>query len=127
MAKKIIKHEDLFEPKITKGIVKELDDLIKKGNETEDTLKGILKVLQDIDNIKTAEEFKAFTDESEKLNKVQKELVDTEKKLAKVQEKIIADIEKQAAANRKLSKTEADRIKLTKRLKEANSSLVISP
>jgi hypothetical protein len=124
VAKKIIKHEDLFEPKITKGIVKELDDLIKKGNETEDTLKGILKVLQDIDSIKTAEEFKAFTAESEKLNKAQKELIDTEKKLAKVQEKLIKDIEKQAAANKKLSKTEADKIKLAKKLKEANSTAI---
>jgi hypothetical protein len=124
VANKIIKHEDLFEPKITKGIIKELDDLVKKGNETEDALKDILKVLQSIGSIKTAEEFKEFTEESEKLNKAQKELIDTEKKLAKVQEKIIADIEKQAAANRKLSKTEADRIKLTKRLKEANSSAI---
>jgi len=124
VANKIIKHEDLFEPKITKGIIKELDDLIKKGNETEDKLKDILKVLQSIGSIKTAEEFKEFTEESEKLNKAQKELIDTEKKLAKVQEKIIKDIEKQADANRKLSKTEADKIKLLKRLKEANSSAI---
>jgi len=86
VAKKIIRHDDLFEPKITKGLIKELDDLIKKGAETEDSLKDILKVLQDISSIKTAEEFKDFTKESEKLNKAQKELVDTEKKLVKVQE-----------------------------------------
>ena len=124
MAKKIIRHDDLFEPKITKGLIKELDDLIKKGTETEDSLKDILKVLQDISSIKTAEEFKDFTKESEKLNKAQKELVDTEKKLAKVQERILDDVKKQTEANKKLSKTEADKLKLLKKLKEANSTAI---
>ena len=124
MAKKIIRHDDLFEPKITKGLIKELDDLIKKGAETEDSLKDILKVLQDISSIKTAEEFKDFTKESEKLNKAQKELVDTEKKLVKVQERILDDVKKQTEANKKLSKTEADKLKLLKKLKEANSTAI---
>jgi hypothetical protein len=124
VATKRIQHDDLFEPKIAKGIIKELNDLIDKGEETEKTLKGILKVLQDIDGIKTAEEFKAFTAQSEKLTKAQKELVKTEQELAKVQERIIKDIEKQAEANKKLSKTEADKIKLINRLNEANSTRV---
>jgi len=46
VAKKLIRHDDLFEPKITKGLIKELDDLIKKGNETEKELKDILKVIK---------------------------------------------------------------------------------
>lgn len=124
MAKKIIRHDDLFEPKITKGLIKELDDLIKKGAETEDSLKDILKVLQDISSIKTAEEFKDFTKESEKLNKAQKELVDTEKKLAKVQERILKDIERQAKADKKLSKVQSDKVKLTQKLNDANSTAI---
>jgi len=124
VAFKRIKHSTLFEPKITKRIIQEFDDLIRKGEETKDSLKEILKVLQDISSIKNAKEFKEFTIQSEKLNKAQAELVKTEKKLSDLQDKIIRDLDKRKDANKKLTKTQQDRLKLEKKLREANSSAI---
>lgn len=124
MAKKRIEHSDLFEPKITKKLIDELDDLVKKGAETKDALIEIRDVLREINEIKTAEQFKQFTDESEKLNTVQKQLVKTEKELAKVQDKILKETIKQKKASESLSKTEKQRLKLIDDLNEANSTAI---
>jgi hypothetical protein len=119
VANKIIKHEDLFEPKITKGIIKELDDLVKKGNETEKELKDILKVLQEIQSIKSAKGLREFTVQTEKLNKAQSQKAKNQQTSIEIGKKIEAQGKRLKIAN---SDRIQQQVQLTRLTKEQNAS-----
>lgn len=119
MANKIIKHEDLFEPKITKGLIKELDDLIKKGNETEEELKDILKVLQEIQSIKSAKGLREFTVQTEKLNKAQSQRAKNQQTSIEIGKKVEAQGKRLKIAN---SDGIQQQVQLTRLTKEQNAS-----
>ena len=109
MATKRILHGDLFEPKITANIIKEMDALIKKSNETEKELKEILAVLKEIKSVKSAKGLKAFTDQTEKLSIAQKELAKTDKAKIKIATDAANSIKKQQQARLADIKTQKDR------------------
>lgn len=119
MAKKIIRHDDLFEPKITKGLIKELDDLIKKGNETEKELKDILKVLKEIQSIKSAKGLREFTVQTEKLNKAQSQRAKNQQISIEIGKKIEAQGKRLKVAN---SDRIQQQVQLTRLTKEQNAS-----
>ena len=116
MAKKRIEHSDLFEPKITEKLINELDDLVTKGAATKDSLIEIRDALREINEIKTAEQFKRFTAETKKLEDAQKELIKIEKDQGKVKSKIFKEALNQ---HKKIEKERLDEIKLQKAREKA--------
>lgn len=125
MANKIIKHEDLFEPKITKGLIKELDDLIKKGNETEKELKDILKVLQEIQSIKSAKGLREFTVQTEKLNKAQSQRAKNQQTSIEIGKKVEAQGKRLKIANSDRIQQEVQLKRLTKEQNASNKDAEI--
>jgi hypothetical protein len=125
VANKIIKHEDLFEPKITKGLIKELDDLIKKGNETEKELKDILKVLQEIQSIKSAKGLREFTVQTEKLNKAQSQRAKNQQTSIEIGKKVEAQGKRLKIANSDRIQQEVQLKRLTKEQNASNKDAEI--
>lgn len=120
MAKQV-RHEDLFEPKITKEIIKDFDALIKKTDQTTEAFNDLKKSLQDIKKIDNAKDLEDLAKILDAVNKNEETLLKTKEEQAKLAKKAAEQVKKTQKAQKEGSKIAQDRIKLEKKLKEARS------
>ena len=73
MAVQRIDSKRLFEDKITAGIVKDMDALVKKSDETTKAILKTVDALKQIKDVKSAKDLRNFTEQTKKLTDAQKQ------------------------------------------------------
>ena len=73
MAVKRIDSKRLFEDKITAGIIKDMDALVKKSDETTKAILKTVDALKQIKDVKSAKDLRNFTEQTKKLTDAQKQ------------------------------------------------------